>query len=118
MKPRALRATRTDTLYPYTTMCRSERQGGGDHALDPGLGKAGNLLSHGGVVGGDAVDVGVQQLLAEIQGRAVHCPGLAVALIGAEQQALAFLAQVVLGIVVAGERDLLDRKSTRLNSSH
>src|SRR3546814_5712550 len=43
MKRRPPRSTRTDTLFPYTTLCRSEDRGGDEVALVEGLGPDGQV---------------------------------------------------------------------------
>src|SRR3546814_8642935 len=109
------RSTRTDTLFPYTTLFRSARQyGGGDNiiAVDrlrnrrrerPRIADAGGAAVTDEIIA-DRVEMVLQPRLGEIVGdhlrpggerRLDPRLGLHPALIG-----------------------LLDRKSTRLNSSH
>src|SRR3546814_6885233 len=101
------RSTRTDTLFPYTTLFRSD-----DDAL--GLQGAQPRRQH---LGGDLGDVVAQ--LAEAARTAaevpddVRCPGAAEHRhAGAERAGVRRLGAAVLADLQR------DRKSTRLNSSH
>src|SRR3546814_16675417 len=92
------RSTRTDTLFPYTTLFRSQRQGAAhDGAEVPQLAELVAQPRERGVRG---VEQRIPQQLLAREGQLVrHAPGpphrLVVATFGAA-----------------------DRKSTRLNSSH
>src|SRR3546814_6419052 len=94
------RATRTDTLFPYTTLFRSvrgdgvvERRPGGQ--LVRGLHVGQEQRTHGGLIHAQWIEVIV--LAAHVGAHADD-----VVLVGGDQ----------------GGLELLDRKSTRLNSSH
>ena len=64
--------------------------------------------------GRDAVDVGLQQLVAEGPGRRMLRPGLAGLLVGAHEHAAAFLAQVELAVEVDGVQHLLAGRAVDL----
>ena len=80
----------------------------------------------------DAVQVGLQQLLAKAPGRGLGRPGHAGFLVGAQHDALAFLAQVALGtkvdhvgnvlagaaVVLADLRDLIGHQVHVLHGQH
>jgi hypothetical protein len=57
--------------------------------------------------GRDPVDIGLQQLVAELPRRLDLRPGLAGLLVGAHQHALALLAQVELAVEIHGVQHLL-----------
>src|SRR3546814_19543737 len=96
-------STRTDTLFPYTTLFRSGAVVEEGLLQAPSIGIAGQPLD-----GGDPAALGLaagQQTGAELLAVDQHGAGAAVAGAAAD-----------LG---AGEAELVaDRKSTRLNSSH
>src|SRR3546814_15627790 len=98
MLRRPPRSTRTDTLFPYTTLFRSDaRQAGCAARVDLYLaawGEGDAVLQPFGV--GDKADLDENALQLDIMFRA------AVAVLVAE----------------AGDALAIDRKSTRLNSSH
>src|SRR3546814_15542744 len=88
MKPRPPRSTRTDTLFPYTTLFRSAGPG---------------RLRIGGTDAAEGVeDDGAKGRVADVAG----------------QQRIAARQGAARGKAVEDARDLPDRKSTRLNSSH
>src|SRR3546814_5340954 len=115
------RSTRTDTLFPYTTLFRSEELAEGvaaarelveiaaDVVGDPqvvgvvrrAVAEAAPVVALGEVVGGAVLDLGGRH--AEVQARIVG-----------EVEAAAHLGLVDFRLHVA----VGDRKSTRLNSSH
>src|SRR3546814_15506961 len=73
MTPRPPRSTRTDTLFPYTTLFRSPRMAG--HALPPRCLRAGRaqrpgvrsaLLAHGGYGLGAAVPAGLRAEVSHV----------------------------------------------------
>src|SRR3546814_2349161 len=97
------RSTRTDTLFPYTTLFRSDRRVSGS-AGEVGLG-LGMALQAG--VGGGAVEQRHRLLAAELEGASEVDRSLHV-LVAVE------IAKAAVG-PGGGETD---RKSTRLNSSH
>src|SRR3546814_1176887 len=114
MKRRPPRATRTDTLFPYTTLFRSVEADGlaGDHLVDhdPGRGgadAAGELAFEMRDEGG----VGLGQVVPDALA-AGEVPEQQVRLLAAEDP----LRQDVQ--VVARRRAPEDRTSTRPNSSH
>ena len=78
-----------------------------DHPLDPGGAQHRNALASAHDVVGDAIEIVGQQLVAELQRGAVDRPEAAVFLVGAAEQALALLAQVVALVAVVQQRDLL-----------
>ena len=49
---------------------------------------------------GDSLQIGLQQLVAEIPRRSVHLPGRAFGLVRAEQHAVAFLTEIDIGLVI------------------
>ncbi len=79
---------------------RREGEGAVDDLLDAGLLDAGKMLEADLQRRRDAVEVGRQQLVAEIPGRVDRRPRLAGLLIGAEQDAVALLARVDLALEV------------------
>src|SRR3546814_13478182 len=97
MKRRPPRSTRTDTLLPYTTLCRShdhEHRGGWD-------------LDCGDAVAGEELRQRLGLLAAELLGVGGDLGPDGRATVGEREE-------------LRGERGAgrLDRKSTRLNSSH
>src|SRR3546814_5772125 len=102
------RSTRTDTLFPYTTLFRSPR--GGASALFPNV--------HGGRLSPDAI----QYLLAKhVRTARAHCPSLRHKRVSPHvlrhTAAMELLkAGVDLSVIALWLGQ--DRKSTRLNSSH
>src|SRR3546814_5648149 len=95
-------ATRTDTLFPYTTLCRSLQAEPGVH-LHP--------ADRGQVVALGIEEQAVEQRLGGLQGRRLaraHHP------VDVDQRLL------TRGVLVERQRvaHVGDRKSTRLNSSH
>src|SRR3546814_4401312 len=100
------RSTRTDTLFPYTTLFRSAEGGDRD---------AGRL--------GDADGVADLHLAAVGQARGDHVLGDVARGVGGRAVDLGRVlagerAAAVAGPAAVGVDDDLDRKSTRLNSSH
>src|SRR3546814_11223591 len=97
-------STRTDTLFPYTTLFRSDRGGNGFHRIDfqvrpmllQKLGAAGDMAT-GADAGYQHVDWAVLEIGEDFFRRR---------------------AQVDIDIGVIFELLRQDRKSTRLNSSH
>src|SRR3546814_6892456 len=118
-------STRSDTLFPYTTLFRSRRRVGRQRQRERGQQYGKGLLDHDGFLGWSVgserdLETGEQQLfvLAVAAGGAAVERGLRVA----ERD-----LQIGDGIPVDGGRPGLllarrsgrvDRKSTRLNSSH
>src|SRR3546814_9795845 len=98
------RSTRTDTLFPYTTLCRSAAGAGGADALDrarvDGLDRLGEQL-------GDDTQVVDEQ--RHDAGEGAEADG------GDEEDGEHQLVDGAAGVHQAAHRD---RKSTRLNSSH
>src|SRR3546814_15151385 len=92
------RSTRTDTLFPYTTLFRSEAGAQAHHLADHD--DAGRLYAGGGSVVGTAPQRGLKHDLGR-QGRLAD-----------DGDRLGGGAAVLL------QRGGGDRKSTRLNSSH
>ncbi len=85
-----------------------------DDALDAAVGEAGIALHRDLERAPDPVDVVGQQLVREILRRAVDRPMLAAMLVGADQQALAFLPQVGFAVEVDAHRDFaLERRDRR-----
>ena len=78
-----------------------------DHPLDPGAPERREVLEGDLEARRDPIEVGLEQLVAEVGGRGVLGPGPAVLLVGAEQQALALLAQVDLGVEIDAVRELV-----------
>ena len=77
-----------------------EGEGAVDDALDAGAPDRREMLEADFEAGGDAVEVVGQQLVAEIPRRLALRPRHAVALVGAHQHALAFLAHVDLAVEI------------------
>src|SRR3546814_12630745 len=104
------RSTRTDTLFPYTTLFRSE---GGAHDLgrvdDAGLHQIAVLA-----LGGVEAPVGLLALQHLADDHRTIGTGVLGDLPGRRLDGLADDLDADALVVVAG----LDRKSTRLNSSH
>src|SRR3546814_20559534 len=97
MMRRPTRSTRTDTLFPYTTLFRSKELGGRDRLeaievadVDPGIG--GLLAQELCEIGSDCVGEQTGGAPAEVTGRDLYAVPIL--------------------------REEADRKSTRLNSSH
>src|SRR3546814_11864641 len=100
MRRRPPRATRTETLYPYPTLCRSLAEDGNRRGVDHPLDALAQRRRHQAA---GSLDVGADQVLR---------PARPDAIVGGDmEQRLAALQRPVQGL-------LLDRKSTRLNSSH
>src|SRR3546814_4592313 len=97
------RSTRTDTLFPYTTLFRSFHLGGGVdvHDLDPGRRLAGRGCDEGDLSapGGGLLSDGVALLAGRAVADEAH---------GVDRFSGA----------AGRDEDPPDRKSTRLNSSH
>src|SRR3546814_11442015 len=93
MRRRPPRSTRTDTLFPYTTLCRS-LDGADDDA----------------VVRAVADHLHLELLPAEHLFLDQHLVD--------RRQAQAALYDLLVFLAVVGDAAALDRKSTRLNSSH
>src|SRR3546814_11013734 len=105
MIPRPPRSTRTDTLFPYTTLFRSRGAGGGAE-------------QHHRAARPEAVERALEGILAD---RVIdHRHALAVGqLLHAGDEVLAAVVDGVVAAMRFRQRCLfLDRKSTRLNSSH
>src|SRR3546814_3255082 len=107
MLRRPPRATRTDTLFPYTALFRSQKE-------DRQAALAGDAGAGGDVLAGLLLDVELDPLAAVGVDGALHQLVLgevtqAVALTGLEDDA---------GRPHELRHDDADRKSTRLNSSH
>src|SRR3546814_7421442 len=104
------RATRTDTLFPYTTLFRSRAQRARGFADQRGIGFERLVRRKHVVVGVDDAQVGRGVgAQAALVGRAAGGEGMGEV---AAAQAAAIRALLVRGF------DAGDRKSTRLNSSH
>src|SRR3546814_15356215 len=95
------RSTRTDTLFPSRTLVRSVIALGG-----PGVRAVGGEEELGQVVGADRQEIEMWQKQVERLGQSRHL----------EHRAIADRGRQLLA--AAGEPGALDRKSTRLNSSH
>src|SRR3546814_5746598 len=98
------RSTRTDTLFPYTTLFRS------DFVLEgpPGTGKSqtiANIIAHNLGLGRRVLFVSEKMAALEVVYRRLVEKGLG-----------RFCLE--LHSSKANKKDVLDRKSTRLNSSH
>jgi hypothetical protein len=78
-----------------------------DDALDAGLGQHRNALTGTQNVFLDAFEVFVQQFVAEVHRRTVLGPVTSVLFIGAHEQPLPFLAQVVLAVAVGDQRQAI-----------
>jgi hypothetical protein len=78
----------------------AEGEGAVDHVLDAGPAERRDPLEAQFEPVGDAVEVGRQQLVAEVHGRAGHLPGRRARLVGPQQHALAFLPEVHVALVV------------------
>src|SRR3546814_2489809 len=105
MIPRPPRSTRTDTLFPYTTLFRSVPP------LPRALQPAADGLDGG--AGADAGDVGRPRHLRRLGLAAARAHGLA-----AGPQPLRGRARVLPAVPAGRSGGRLDRKSTRLNSSY
>src|SRR3546814_7597637 len=113
------RSTRTDTLFPYTTLFRSGLGQQGRHAVQPGMADhpaiaAVELAPVGGAAVGDGRRVAVEAHAAAGEHRCLGTAG------GARH---AVVQRLQLGLVMGRDdgREVVgaqDRKSTRLNSSH
>src|SRR3546814_18937851 len=106
--PRPTTSTRTDTLFPYTTLCRSRLgvRHVADHVVD--------VLSDGR---GGIAAVRTREHGDIAAGLFVDCTGHAALLIGRHLG----VEWIDRGDVLFNDRALaaqVDRKSTRLNSSH
>src|SRR3546814_17540068 len=104
MRRRHPRTTRTDTLFPYTTLCRLHRA-----AIEAELARIDPVWDRRLASG----DRGIAQLLRPCQpvvGHAILLPFAEAYSVVAEQLARARPGDVV--------DEQADRKSTRLNSSH
>src|SRR3546814_12668298 len=99
MVRRPPRSTRTDTLFPYTTLFRSSAQGTADRAARAAPLDA-QYVGNGGA--GGRPDGGIAGDLAESAGEAAL----------AAEDALQFPEEAIEAFAYR------DRKSTRLNSSH
>ena len=73
-----------------------EGKGPVDHLLDAGVLKQREVFKSNFQRRQQAIDIGLQQLLTKRPGRVFGRPGLACALVGSEQDAVALLAQVAL----------------------
>ena len=86
---------------------RGEGERAVDHALDAGARDRGEMGKRELEAGRDPVEVGRQELMAEVAWRRARRPRHARLLVGADEQALAFLAGVDLGLEVDRVRQLL-----------
>src|SRR3546814_11423807 len=86
------RTTRTDTLFPSTTLFRSGQAGAVEEALQPELAEADVVVGGDGIVAGIETDIGIDQPAGDAEPQRFQM-----------QQA-----------ILQGQ----DRKSTRLKSSH
>ena len=77
-----------------------------DHPLDPRGGEHRDAYEGPLDVRRDALEVIGQELLPEIEGRALHGPETCVLLVGAAEEALALLPQVVFAVSVGDGRQL------------
>src|SRR3546814_10735898 len=117
MRRRPPRSTRTDTLFPYTTLFRSWLpQMVTDLGFSPAVATTVSVATNiGGVLGAPLTGFAIRKLgvcrvlatLLMVMGAAVFVVGIAPADIN-----LLRILGVIAGMFV------LDRKSTRLNSSH
>src|SRR3546814_17050023 len=100
MRRRPPGSTRTDTLFPYTALFRS--------------------LLVVGDVGDQGADVAVGKFFGQFVARAFEAVAVARGNqhAGAEAEQLARDRQADAGAAAGHQRQLSDRKSTRLNSSH
>src|SRR3546814_16387035 len=109
MTRRPPRSTRTDTLFPYTTLFRSLLDGDGDHALDGGA-----LIQQK-----RACVLGLQRLPADPGGDLHRLHGRLRPASLPQQLSHGNTGAQAAGVVVEEPSPLVqDRKSTRLNSSH
>src|SRR3546814_9988827 len=106
------RSTRTDTLFPYTTLVRSLRAGGPQSRLHPGARRRA-ALRHADP------DLQFRRRLALRRARSAAASAMKSTLPWSLRLSLLALAGVVV-LVIAGPwfSPYADRKSTRLNSSH
>ncbi len=88
---------------------RAERERAVDDGLDARAAECGDATEREFEPVGDAVEVGRQQFVTEVLRRAVHLPGCGLRLIGAEQHAVALLAEVDVRLVVDAGRQSLAR---------
>src|SRR3546814_7495305 len=114
------RSTRTDTLFPYTTLFRSKRNPAGlfQRGLDVGVKRCLSGFSDFGAREADDLHGAAVELDGEVDGAALaeQLADFSVALAERHRRhGLRFLA--FLGDRRAGHVGVLDRKSTRLTSS-
>src|SRR3546814_13763929 len=132
MQRRPPRTTRTDILFPYTTLFRSvEREQAWLDLVDGEAGdRAGELGREGGALAGLGAGLGAAlgvprlrflgegEAVGEVE-RRLEAVGQARLDAGAHHQAVDHHLDVVFALLVERRGGVdLDRKSTRLNSSH
>src|SRR3546814_11434054 len=135
MRRRPPRATRTDTLFPYTTLFRSPADEADVEVVDELIRRKDSVAyADAGYTGADqrgprktlrweiARRRGqIQKLPEGRQKRRIHAAELAALLVERSRADAMFAAQLRdrrAGFCLLQDRNDLDRKSTRLNSSH
>src|SRR3546814_18489782 len=103
---RPTRPTRTDTLFPYTTLFRSGQAGPRRRAVLVGAGLFGAALLYG-----DGIITPAISVLGAVE-------GLTVATTIFEGWVPYLSAAILLALFLVQRAGTSDRKSTRLNSSH
>src|SRR3546814_9153974 len=102
------RSTRTDTLFPYTTLFRSELEQVGRSGLAvpravPGIGEADMVI---------VVDIVIERRDDTV------ATGVGLAGVEAADAITDVAIAIEVAAVIIAAADIADRKSTRLNSSH
>src|SRR3546814_11685180 len=106
------RSTRTDTLFPYTTLFRSLTRAPLCHDLGFALGPR---INAGGRVG--KADLGVRLLTTDDPAEAAQI-AQELDLLNEERRTIEAAVQAEAEELLAAQGNRADRKSTRLNSSH